>query len=455
MNFYIEPEKKLPVFEFDVIVAGGGTGGVVAAIAAARNGAKTALIEAKGYMGGVIVEGGTALHSYFNLWKAFPGTEKRQVVKGIPQEIVDRLIKYGGTAGHAEMTEGYNYDSVCTAIDTEIYKHVCFELLQEAGVLIYANTIIAGAITEGAKVKGVIVESRSGREAFMAKSFIDSTGYGDLCAYAGAQYTEPNDYPVANSIGVAGVDVEKYYRFFKEKGALEQYSEGIRDGKTDQIVRVSGSFRRACPELSEEASKIGMSDVITTTHDNYFMFIKLNYKIKRSVTDRNAATEAEIELRARQIKAVELIRKYIPGCENAFITRTSPSIAIRRGRCIVCDFDIPIDDILNARHYEDDVFVYGFHDNAPRLKIKDGGTYGIPYRAVCVKDIDNLYAIGMMITSNHDAHMSTRNTVSCMGQGQAAGIAAALCAKDNIGSRMLSYKILREALINNGVYLED
>jgi flavin-dependent dehydrogenase len=97
-----------------VIVAGGGTAGVIAALAAARHGANTVLIESKGYPGGIVVEGGTALHSFYNLWKAFPGVEKRQVVKGIPQEIIDRLAKIGGTTGHAEMEVGYDYDSVCT-----------------------------------------------------------------------------------------------------------------------------------------------------------------------------------------------------------------------------------------------------------------------------------------------------------------------------------------------------
>jgi cation diffusion facilitator CzcD-associated flavoprotein CzcO len=128
-GYYEEPAKRLPVRKFDVIVAGAGTGGVVAAIAAARQGARTAIIEVKGYPGGTATEGGTALHSFYNLWKAFPGVAKRQVVKGIPQEIIDRLLKVGGCSGHAEMSEGYTYDSVCTAIDTELYKLVTFEML--------------------------------------------------------------------------------------------------------------------------------------------------------------------------------------------------------------------------------------------------------------------------------------------------------------------------------------
>ena len=136
-----EDVKNMPARDFDVIVAGGGTAGVVAAIASARNGAKTALIEGKGYVGGTVVEGGTALHSFFNLWKAFPDVEKRQVVKGIAQEIIDRLLLIGGTTGHGDVTGKIDYDSVCTAIDTELYKLVaCRNALRSRSKYIYKYT---------------------------------------------------------------------------------------------------------------------------------------------------------------------------------------------------------------------------------------------------------------------------------------------------------------------------
>ena len=98
---------------------------------------------------------------------------------------------------------------------------------------------------------------------------------------------------------------------------------------------------------------------------------------------------------------------------------------------------------------------YGFHDSAPRLKVKNGGTYGIPYKALRVKGIDNLLVAGMLITSNHDAHMSTRNTVSCMGQGQGTGTAAALCAAKKCSTRDLPYSELKQNLVKNGVHLEN
>ncbi|MHC4174874.1 MAG: FAD-dependent oxidoreductase, partial [Planctomycetota bacterium] len=190
-DYYEEPVKKLPTRKFDVVVAGGGTAGVLAATAAARQGAKTLLIEIKGYPGGTATEGGTTLHSFFNIWKPFPGVKKRQVIRGIPNEIVERLDKIGGWAGFGDMKFGHR-DSVNTVIDTELYKLVTFEMLVEAGVYVCVNTLLAGAIMDGARVKGVIAESRAGREVFYAKSFVDCTAYGDLAAFAGADYSEPN-----------------------------------------------------------------------------------------------------------------------------------------------------------------------------------------------------------------------------------------------------------------------
>jgi hypothetical protein len=454
-DFYEEPVKRLPVKRFDVVVAGAGTAGVVAALAAAGQGAKTLLIERKGYPGGTVVEGGTALHSFFNLWKAFPGVAKRQVVKGIPQDIVDRLIKAGGTSGHAEAIAGYNYDSVCTAIDTEIYKLVTFEMLVEAGVTCAMNTLLAGAIMEGSRIKGVIAESRAGREAIFANSFVDCTAYGDLAAFAGAKYTEPNDYGVANSIGVGGVNVERYAEYLQSQGEFTQLAKGTRGGREGQIVRLDGSSRALPAEFRTEASRAGLSTIMTTVQDDYFMFIKVGVQMSVSPTNRDAVSLTELELRKRQAKAIELFRKYIPGCEKAFIARTSPSLNIRRARVIACDYDVTRSDVLNAVHFDDDVFAYGFHDSAPRLQIKNGGTYGIPYKALRVAGVENLCAAGMMITSNHDAHMSTRNTVCCMGQGQAAGTAAALCSQKRVGTRELAYSALRNALLKAGVVIDS
>ena len=443
-DFYEEPAKRIPLRKFDVVVAGGGTAGVVAALAAARQGARTALIEVKGYTGGTVVEGGTALHSFFNLWKAFPGVRKRQVVKGIPSEIVDLLTKAGGCSGHAEMIAGYNYDSVNTSVDTEIYKLVSMEMLSEAGVFLALNTMVVGAAVDGSRVRGAIVESRSGRELFEAKAFIDTTAYGHLAAYAGAKYSEPNDYDVANSIGVAGVDLDKLMKYVEENGGAGNLALGLHDGVSGKVVRLDGPRGKGKPGV-----------LMTTVHDDYFMFVKLNVRMPVSPTDRDATAKAELQLRKQQRQWIEHARKSIPGCEKAFIARTSPTLNIRRGRLIVCDYDVTHEDVIEGRHFDDDVMAYGFHDMAPRLQVKNGGTYGIPYRAFLPTGLDNLLCAGMMITSDHRAHMSTRNTVSCMAQGQAVGTAAALCAEAGCGTRRLPYPNLRKALEKGGVHFES
>lgn len=454
-DFFLEESKKLPARHFDVVIAGAGTAGVIAAIASARQGAKTLLVESKGYPGGTVVEGGTAIHSFYNLWKAFPGVEKRQLVKGIPAEMIDRLTARGGATGYAEMEHGYDYDSVCTAIDTEMFKLNAFEMLSEAGVNICVNTFLAGVVRKKNRIEGVILESHQGREVVFANSFVDCTGYADLAGKAGAEYSEPNDYAVVNSMALGNVNIERYYDFLKYKDAVGQLAYGVRSGEPGRIIRLGSEGSKGYPEAFVAGAKaIGMSAISTTVHDNYLMFIKINLKLPVSPTNRDEVSKAELEIRKRMQKGAELFKEHIPGFEKAFITRTSPSLCIRRGRLITCDYDITHENVLNGDHFPDDVFVYGFHDMAPKYKVKNGGSYGIPYRALCVKGIDNLYVSGMMITSDHNAHMSTRNTVSCMAQGQASGTSAALCAANNFNSRQLPYTILRTALEKGGVHFE-
>jgi hypothetical protein len=307
-------------------------------------------------------------------------------------------------------------------------------MLEEAGVHVAVNTMLTDAIRKGNRLEGVITESHAGREAVMASSFIDTTGYGDLCARAGAEFSVPDDYASCNSFGLANASIEDYHSFLKSHDAVGQVCRDTRE---------------------DEAREIGLSLVTTTVRDNYLMFIKCNYNVPGSVLDRDDVARAEIEVRKRMALGAHLLREHVPGFEKAFMARSSPSLCIRRGRLISCDYDITHEDVIDGRHFEDDVFAYGFHDMAPRYQVKDGGTYGIPYRALCVKGIDNLYAAGMMITSDHRAHMSTRNTVSCMGQGQATGTAAALCAEKELGSRELPETVLRDALVQGGVYFES
>ena len=453
-------EKKLTIpahvveaQHFDVVVVGGGTGGVTAAIAAARLGARTALVEARGYFGGTLVDAVTALHSFFNNYKTFD-REKIQLVRGIPSELVDRVIARGGGTGHCEMQMHYEYDATCTVVDPEIYKLVAHEMVEEAGVKVFLNTMMIQAQVQDGKVGSILVSNHSGISALEADCFIDATAYGDLCASAGAAFTEPNDKRISEPIGISGVDMDKYAAFFESYGALSDCAYGLRDGQPEQLIRVNGRLSQLPEEFVETCKEIGLALILTATHKDQFLFMKLDYKLPVSPTNRDAMSAAELAIRKNQEKAIALLRKYVPGCERAYISRTPPSACIRRGRCIECDYDITNEDVTSGRHFEDDVFEYGFHDEAPAFNVAEGGSYGFPYRAMLPKGLENVFATGMMITSNHHAHMSTRNTVSCMAQGQAAGTAAALCAMNALSTRALPYGILRAKLLENGVYLD-
>ncbi len=489
MKKYVEREQVLPVRHYDVAVAGGGTAGVVAAIASARGGAKTVLIEAKGYVGGTMLEGGTTLHSFFTLGKYFD-RPSRQIVKGIAQEIIDRLVAVGGSTGHLVDESGYDYDEHCTLIDVESYKLVAAQMLQEAGVTIYFNTLVAGADVSEGHINGVIVQSRvEGRLYMEARAFIDATGWGDLSACAGAEYVLPKEYSVANSVGIAGIDVEKYTQYLRENNALSAVTYGPRDGRPDQIVRVGAPFHQVLStlmqthnygtssigeetqsarhmlqegaenniplEVQRKIASLALTLGFTTMHDNYFMYLKLNYVMTQGVDSQEEMTKAEIALLQRQREALERLRAYIPGCEMAFIARTSPTLCTRRGRSILCDYELTNEDILQGRHFDDDICFFGFHDCAPKMHVGGDGSYGIPLRAILVKGIDNLFAVGMMISVDYYAYMSTRNTVSCMAQGQAAGTCAALAAKSRTLPRQIPYDTLKNQLVSDGVYLGE
>jgi hypothetical protein len=405
-------------------------------------------------VGGIAAEGGCGLHSFYNLWQPFH-TEKRLVVRGIPEEFIQRLYQAGGCSGHNDTILRGEYDSDTLCVDVEVYKYVALDMLRESGVHVLLNTQATDVLKEGSRITGVITESHQGSEGVLGKIFIDASGFGDLAARAGASFTEPNDHPVVNSMGVGGIDIDKYYAFLKDNGALTEYGRGPRSGRTHQIIRVDGHWADIDPELRKAQQELGMASVTTTLHDNYFMFIKINYTMPVSPTNRDALADAEFELRRRQMGAIELLRKTIPGAANAFIARTASTITIRRGRCIECDYDISNEEVTGAVHFPDEIYSYGFHDRAPHFQIQGGKTYGLPYRCILVKNLENLLAAGMIITSNRDAHMSTRNTVSCMAMGQGAGTAAALCVKKGIGGiRDLPYAALYDALKQGNVWFD-
>ena len=453
----IREELSTPVrYTCDVLVAGGGTAGTIAALAAARCGASVILIERNSYLGGTLLDGAGPLHSFFNLYKAFPEAGKVQVVRGIASELVDRMMAAGGSFGHLEQEKGYSYDSVATIVDREIYKDVIFQMMRESGVRLLLRTDAAAVIKEGDRVKGLIIESKSGREAILAGSVIDTTGDGDVAARAGVPFKKCHETTsVGFPFGMANVDLKRMEAFLEEKGIITQIIHADKGVEGDDLVRI-GFEARKLPEFREFMEQTGMWGPLTVSrHPGELSYINTANLRAVDATDTEALTEAEITLRHQAMTMAGMLKKYIPGFEHAYVSWTVNGVGVRYTRCIQCEHDLSIDEILNGQRFEDEIGLYGFHDSAPRMMIKDGKYYGIPYRCLLPVGVDGLLVAGRMITSDWDAHMSTRNTVSCMVQGQAAGTAAALAAKQGATVRTVDIAALQAQLRADGVFFGD
>jgi 2-polyprenyl-6-methoxyphenol hydroxylase-like FAD-dependent oxidoreductase len=452
---FIQESLKTPVrYECDVLVAGGGTAGVVAALAAARNGAKTILIDRYGFLGGTMLNGAGPLHSFFNLYKAFPGVEKIQVVRGIPQEIIDRLVAIGGSPGHLEQEKGGSYDSVITLIDWEIFKGLIFDMLEEAGVRILLHVMAVDTIRKDSLVRGVIIEGKSGREAILARTVVDTTGDGDVAAKAGAKFIKQHGTTaVGMPFGMDNVDMSRLVQFLDEHDMINQIVHADKGSKTDDIIRLGFELRKH-PCFKEYMERTGLGGPLgASLHENNYNFINGTSIQNVDATDTETLSKAEITLRKQVMTLSKMLKEHIPGFENAYLSWTPVCVGVRYTRVIECEHDMSLDEIVNGRRFNDEVMLYGFHDCAPQIMIKNGSYYGIPYRAFLPKGVEGLLVAGRLITSTWEAHMSTRNTVSCMAQGQAVGTAAALASRVGISPRQLDFIKLKEVLEEQGVFL--
>lgn len=453
----IQETLQTPVkYSCDVVVCGGGTAGFVAALAAARTGANTILVDRYNFVGGTLLNGAGPIHSFFNLFKPFPDAEKTQLIRGLPQEIIDRMVALGASFGHLEQDKGGSYDSVITLIDWEQYKDLAFQMLKEAGVKVLLHTMIVGAIMDENRIGGVIIESKSGREAIEAKVVVDTTGDGDVAAYAGAPFTKNHGtQSVGFPFGMNNVDMTRLVDFLKENDMVNQLIEGDKGSDVDHIIRLGFELKKI-PIFKEYMDKTGMWGPLGFSfHENSYTYINSCNLKNVDTTDNEALSEAEITLRHQAMTLASMLREHVPGFEKAYVSWTPASVGVRLTRVVECEHDMSVEEIVNCTRFDDEVMLYGFMDLAPRIMIKDGGWYGLPYRALLPKKVDGLLVAGRLITSDFTAHMSTRNTGSCMAQGQAVGTAAALCARENVIPRDLDTDLLRATLRAQGVYLGD
>ncbi len=440
----------------DVLVAGGGMAGIAAAIAAARLGARTLLVEKAGWLGGIGITGATGLHSFFNVFDAHPGAGRMRVAAGIAQELVDRVSRLGGGLGHVRMERGGDFISMLTPVEPETFKLAAAQLCLEAGVRLLLHTAIADVLASAGHVDEVAICNKGGGASIRAAQYVDCTGDGDLAAWAGAPCErfgpgDPGAYPAGFTFRLCNVDLQAMEADLERRGLITQMAHAVKPGMSrPDLVRLGIDMGKLRAAGVEGAPAYFLSCSLRPRELTYCNCI--NYGPIDGL-DPLALTEAETDLRGRMFAVAELFRRHIAGCEECYVAGPAPSAGVRRGRAIHCQYELTQDDCTAGRQFADQVGCFGFIDNS-RYSVREAGAYGIPYRALLPRGLDNVLVAGRMMSVDLVAHNSTRNTVCCLICGQAAGTAAALAARRGIPAADVRAPELREMLRRHGALLE-
>ena len=459
MNSYHEPARDLPVIETDVLVAGAGTAGCIAAIAAAREGAKVLLIEKLPVPTGTLGNGGNSLFSFFNA--SYDPAKAKRIVGGLPYEFFKRCVD-----------EGVAYDFIATPnnrhavpysanFNRESVKGVLCMMLREAGVQVLLQTMLADIVMENGHIRYALIENKDGRSAIKANTFIDCTGDADIAKHAGLElltnwqiYDQVCGGPTSLNLGLAGIDFDKALREAPDVFTL--LYECKEPGKYIKRYRLRHLEN---PERCKNLCKLDLRHFTTFTSFSEGEATSINNS-KGPMIDASTAeglTKAEMDERIKMLKFMQALKQDIPGFENCHMIWEGIQLGIRSSKIIVCEKMMSWEEIAAASRYEDEIGLYGFQDMVekdPSTMIREPGYYGVPYRMIVPKGCLNLYVAGRCVTHDVMAHNSTRNTVSCMIMGQAAGIAAGLCAQRGYNTITLPYEMLREELLKQGVILD-
>jgi hypothetical protein len=454
MTETIRYETQLPVIDGgDVLVVGGGPAGLAAAIAAARNGARTTLIERYGYLGGNLTAGlvGPCMTSY-----SLDG--QTQLIKGIFEEMVLRLEKVGGAlhpsgiparSAYCGFIE-YGHDKV-TPFDPEAVKMVALDMVREAGVSLRLHTMVADSLVAENRVEGVVAVSKSGLQAVKARVTVDCSADGDVAAFAGAAFEQGRDtdgltQPMTLFFRVAKVD----------DATVEAYARAHPDDYRPFASLVAQA--RAAGEFPIPRKGVGL---YRTLEPGVYRIntTRLHHLDGTNVED---LTRAEIEGR-EQIKALlAFFRKWLPGFEHCELYDTAATMGVRETRRIVGEYTLTLDDLATGRDFEDTIAFCGYpvdihsptgDGGGADGELKTANEYQIPYRCLVPRDVDGLLVAGRCVSATHEALGAIRVMPPSFAMGQAAGTAAAMAIEWGVAPRAVPVPQLRGLLTRQGAYL--
>ena len=409
MKTILEPAQELSVVaEKDVVVVGGGPGGMLAALAAARTGAETLLVERYGFLGGMATAG---LMTSFNGFRSEHPPNHVQTVRGIAQELVDRLAAAGGACG---CTQHGNFGPLtpgeapyAVSFDSEILKQVALEMMRESGVQLLLHTLFAGVLADGRNVEAAIVENKSGRQAVQGRMYVDATGDGDLCAWAGARFEK------VSKVGQRMMRMTLMYRVV-----------GLPEPAPDERrLWVNGITTRWGPSVGEVDGSDGMD-----------------------------MTSAEIQARRALQEHLEGLRQTYP---DVTLVESAPIIGVRETRRVVGLYTITEDDVKTGRAQPDSVAVSsnpvpGYYGK--RYFLEHLG-FEIPYRSLVPADLDNVLLAGRCISASQPAFQSARSMAPNMAISQASGTAAAMCVAEGCRPADLDVLKLQGRLVADGAVI--
>jgi len=426
--FINEPARQIDVIhETDVLVVGSGPGGLAAALAAARAGVSVTLVERFGCFGGNITVVGVEGFAWYR-------HEATVEAGGISWEFEERAKAMGAAVPESQ--------SLSYELDSEGFKLVADRLVEEAGIGAMLHRQFVAPIMDGTAIRGIIVESKAGREAILAARVVDATGDADVAHRAGAPtFKTPVEQMQAASVmfHLAGVDKKAFMAGVRsDPQTYSDWSTGEwqieTSGKEDQMFSpfLGKPFAQAIRDGVIPAHLNTISGTWGALHDTgELTYMNLIHLAGCDGTDPDSMTRFEIEGRRQSMLAIEALRRYTPGCEGARLRNFGMSIGIRDTRKIDAAYNMTESDVRNEGRFEDTIGIYPeFIDGYGVLILPTTGRYmHIPYRSLLPKGIENLLIAGRAIGGDRIAHAATRNMACCAVAGQGAGVAAAVSVR--------------------------